>query len=300
MIAAWLLGGLAALGVLANRRRVARRAADEYRLRHSFDENGIARGAEGFAFKGSSGHGVLLVHGSGDSPQSLRYLAGRLNQAGYSTSAPLVAGHGRSPHAFAEATADDYYAGVRTAFEQLAAENRSVSVLGLSMGGAIVARLAAESPGISTVLLLAPYLVVPPMIRRVSGLSWLWGMVTPYLAGRGEASVHDAQASLESRAYGTFSPGALRALVATADAGFHALPKLTVPVLVINSNEDNRIPRALAERAIAHIPTPIEERWVSGCGHVITIDYCKDEVASLAVDFLKRRSDMPQRGNAMS
>ena len=299
MIAGWLLGGIAVLGVIANRRRIARQADSEYRQRHTFSSDGIALGAEGFVLSGTSGSGVLLVHGSGDSPQSLRFIAGRLNQAGYSVMAPLLAGHGRSPRAFARATADDYYDGVRVAFEQLASENQSVSLVGLSMGGAIVARLAAESVGVSSVVLLAPYLIVPPVIRRVAALSWLWGMLTPYLAGRGEASVHDAQASLTSRAYGTFSPGALRALTRTADAGFRALPKLTMSVLVINSDEDNRIPRELAEHAIAHIPAPIEERWVSGCGHVITIDYCKDEVARLVVSFLNRHRT-PPRGNAMS
>ena len=64
-----------------------------------------------------------------------------------------------------------------------------------------------------------------------------------------------------------------------------------VPTLVVNSREDNRIPRALAETATATLRGPTERHWVTGCGHVITVDYCRDAVASLVSDFLARHAD---------
>jgi esterase/lipase len=123
-------------------------------------------------------------------------------------------------------------------------------------------------------------------VRRISAAAPVWGLVTPYLLGRGESSVFDESASLESRAYGTFSPGALRALTETAARGLAAIPSLKLPVMVVNSERDNRIPRESAEQALRAFRVSPETHWVSGCGHVITIDYCKERVAELVTTFL--------------
>ena len=273
-----------------NRRRVLRTIEGEYGSRFRMDADGVADGAEGFTLKGTTGRGLLLLHGSGDSPQSLRYLAGRLHAAGYGVHAPLLPGHGRTPHAFAAATAEDYHDAARKALAEVKASHSRVSVVGLSMGGALAARVVTESPGARALVLLAPYMIPPRDVRIVRGASWLWSPFAPYLRGRGEASVHDPEARAASRAYGSFSAGALQALIATAGAGLRALPELALPTLVINSTQDNRIPRALAEEALGAITAPVEQHWLEGCGHVITVDYCKDAVAELVLAFLARHA----------
>ena len=262
----------------------------EYTTRFPADRDGIAAGAEGFRLEGTNGRGLLLLHGSGDTPQSLRYLGERLNAAGYSVLVPLLPGHGRSPHAFATATADDYYAAAQQSLAELRASTRWVGLVGLSMGGAIAVRLAVEAPDVRVVVLLAPYLTPPADVRLARATAPLWRLASPYLRGRGEASVHDREADAKSRAYGTFSPGALTALAQTAREGLRALPDVTQPTLVINSEQDNRIPRALAESALERIRAPMEQHWVNGCGHVITVDYCKDAVAEYVEAFLARHA----------
>jgi pimeloyl-ACP methyl ester carboxylesterase len=159
------------------------------------------------------------------------------------------------------------------------------------MGGALAARLAYETERVRVLVLLAPYLTPPGVVRWIARTSWLWGPLSPYLRGRGEASVHDTVASAASRAYGTFSPGALHALMSTAEAGWRVLPKLTAPMLVVNSKQDNRIPPELARRVLRQIRVPVEAHWVTGCGHVLTMDYCKEAVAALVLTFLARHAD---------
>ena len=262
----------------------------EYAERFPPDSEGVAEGAQGFMLPGTNGRALLLLHGSGDTPQSLRYLGERLNAAGYTVHALLLPGHGRSPRAFATATAADYYDASRRAFDSLAASHEWVGLVGLSMGGALAARIAVERPDVRALALLAPYLSPPPDVRWALSSSWLWGMTAPYLRGRGEDSVHDVSVRSASRAYGTFSAGALHALVDTAAAGHSALAKLAVPTLVINSEQDNRIPRALALSALAAMPASTERHWITGCGHVITVDYCKDAVVELVLSFLARHA----------
>ncbi|MEO5816555.1 MAG: alpha/beta fold hydrolase [Gemmatimonadaceae bacterium] len=262
----------------------------EYAARFTRDSEGVAEGAQSFRLEGTNGRSLLLLHGSGDTPQSLRYLAGRLHAAGYTVFAPLLPGHGRSPRAFATATADDYYQAANAALAGMRPSRNWVGLVGLSMGGAIAARLAVETPDVHILALLAPYLAPPADVRWVRAMAPLWGFTAPYLRGRGEASVHDREADAQSRAYGTFSPGALTALARTAHEGLRALPAVTQPTLVINSEQDNRIPRKLALGALEKIRAPMEQHWVAGCGHVITVDYCKDTVADLVVAFLARHA----------
>jgi carboxylesterase len=276
-------------GVL-NRRRVTRRIEDDYAARFPTDREGVAEGAQGFLLTGTAGRALLLLHGSGDTPQSLRYFGERLHDAGYTVYAPLLPGHGRSPRAFATATDTDYYEATRAALKKLQESGTWVGLVGLSMGGALAARLAVEVPEVRVLVLLAPYLTPPPDVRLVRDTAMLWGLVAPYLRGQGEASIHDNSAQALSRAYGSFSAGAVEALVKTAHEGLRAMPYVTQPMLVINSEQDNRIPRKLALSALEKVQAPMEQHWVNGCGHVITVDYCKDTVADLVLAFLARHA----------
>lgn len=293
MIPALVAALVAALVVGAGaawRAHVSRRVERAYREAHPANADGVVIGAEPFTLRGSSDRALLLLHGSGDTPQTLRFLAEQLNAAGYTVHVPLLPGHGRSPRAFTRVSAASYRSAARQALAMLRLRSPWIGVVGLSMGGAIAAQLAAESPDVRALVLLAPYLTPPASVRWAARLAPAWGLVQPQLAGRGERSVHDPAARGASHAYGTFPPRALHALVETAAAGRAALPRVTVPTLVVNSTEDNRIPRALAEAAAATLQAPVERHWVEGCGHVITVDYCKETVARLVVDFLARHA----------
>jgi carboxylesterase len=286
----WMLAGAAAVASALRLDR-ARRVERAYARRRPAGPDGIVSGAEGFSLAGTNGRALLLLHGFGDTPQTLRYLGTRLQEAGYAVRAPLLPGHGRGLRDFAAATADDYLACARMELEQLASEHRWVGVVGLSMGGALAARLAAERRDVRLLVLLAPYLTPPRAVTLVARSASLCALVVPYLGGRGgDESVHDPAARSESYAYGVFPPRALRALVATAAAGRRALPAITAPTLVVQSREDNRIPFRLAEGATTALGGPTERHWVAGCGHVITVDYCRDAVAAIVLEFLARRA----------
>ena len=281
----------AAAGAFAWWHRRAVQAADHvFAARCPAAADGVALGAEPIWLIGTSSRAVLLLHGSGDTPQSLRYLADRLHGAGYSVHVPLLPGHGRSPGAFRQVSAHAYLAAARAAFDESRASSVWVGVAGLSMGGALAVQLAAEVPDVPALVLLAPYLIPPATVRRGAALSWIWGLVVPFVAGRGERSMHDAEAAAAGLAYGIFPPRAVRALVTTAAHALHALPRVTAPTLVINSEQDNRIPAALAIEALRTLRAPSERHWVSGCGHVITADYCKSAVADLVLTFLARQT----------
>lgn len=287
----WSLVILAVALAGAARITAARRAERAYAERRPPAANGIVPGSEGFTLPGSGERALLLLHGSGDTPQTLRYLADRLHGEGFTIRAPLLPGHGRGLRDFATATAADYARAAGSELDELLAHYQWVGIIGLSMGGALGARLTAERPDVRALVLLAPYLTPPPSVALVGRTAPVWSLAVPYFAGRGDDSVHDPAARAASYAYGLFPPAALRALCATARAGRRALASITAPTLVVSSREDNRIPPALVEKATATLRGPTERHSVAGCGHVITVDYCRDAVASLVSDFLARHAD---------
>jgi carboxylesterase len=286
----WLLLPLAA-GVGATwRALVTHRVGRDYRTRNVSTPSGVVVGAESFTLQGTSGRALLLLHGSGDSPQTLRYLAERLHAVGYTVSAPLLPGHGRSPEAFARVSADDYAAAAEAALDELRARHGWIAVGGLSMGAALAAQLAADAADVRALVLLAPYLAPTPEVAWATRTAPFWGTLHPYIGARGAMSVHDPVARDASYAYGIVTPSALRALLATAARGRAALAQVTAPTLVVHSRTDNRIPESVATATTETLRAPTERHWVTGCGHVITVDYCKDLVAELVLAFLARHA----------
>src|SRR5690349_10242090 len=92
----------------------------------------IVKGAEPIDLREEGSHGVLLLHGFGDTPQTLSLFAKHLSRAGLSVFVPLLPGHGRSMTEFASSRADDWIRSAEDAYFEMRARYRTVSISGLS------------------------------------------------------------------------------------------------------------------------------------------------------------------------
>jgi carboxylesterase len=88
--------------------------------------------------------GVLLSHGFTGQPASMRPWAEALAAEGYAVELPRLPGHGTTWQELNTRTWEDWYAELGLAFDRLRATTDAVVVGGLSMGGALVLRLAAD------------------------------------------------------------------------------------------------------------------------------------------------------------
>ena len=280
-------------GVVARARGTAAQLRDETLRRLPVGSDGIIPGAEAFELtRGTEAPAILLLHGGGDTPQTLRYLAEYLYSRGYHVRVPLLPGHGRTVTDFSRVTAEEWIETVRSAHRDLTQSHRWVGVGGLSMGGALAVRLAAEVGSLPALVLLAPYVAMPSRISVAARLSPLWGVAVPYVSAVDAAaarSIHDRDEAARSLGYGVFTPAALRALRATVAHAVDLLPNVSCPTLMIQSREDNRVPAAVAQRAFDRIGTSDKELvWVTGAGHVITVDYGRDRIFQIVGDFFDR------------
>jgi carboxylesterase len=250
--------------------------------------DGIVVGGEGFVLERRDAPAVLLLHGGGDTPQTLRYLATALHARGFHVAAPLLPGHGRSLRDFTRVTAEDLIDATDREYRSVRSSHEWVAVIGLSMGGALAVQLAAGLPDLPALGLVAPYVGMPPRIERAARLAWLWGPIVPAVRSADSSSILDPEELNRSLAYGVFTAAALRALRDLMRRAVEALPRVAAPTLVIQSRTDNRIASADTERAFALLGCA-EKRleWITGAGHVITVDFGRERVIASLVAWME-------------
>lgn len=90
--------------------------------------------------------GVLLCHGFTGSPASMRPWGEALAAEGFAVEVIRLPGHGTTWEEMHETRWDDWYGEVQRGFARLRADNDHVFVAGLSMGGSLTLRLAADRP----------------------------------------------------------------------------------------------------------------------------------------------------------
>ena len=67
------------------------------------------------------------------------------------------------------------------------ARHTRVALVGLSLGGALAATIAADDPELAALVLLAPYVDTPPLFRVLVRAAPAIGVVLPYVGGEGGA-----------------------------------------------------------------------------------------------------------------
>lgn len=285
------------LHVAVYRWRLTRtRAADLRRLPVGAD--GIIPGASPITLHGSDTHAVLVLHGFGDTPQTVRLLSEHLHRVhGWSVHAPLLPGHGRTLASFDAHGAADWRSAVQQAYADLRGRYPTVTLVGLSMGGALATLEAARDPALPALVLLVPYLTPPATAERLAPLAGVINLMLPYLRGGDrEASIFDPEARSRALGYGAAPPRRIADLVSVAHDARFAAADVRAPTLLMHSRTDYRIPVHLAEQHPSFFTTVSElsHQWLDGCGHVITVDYGCEQVWSATAAWLARFAGAPQ------
>jgi len=257
----------------------------------SVDAAPVIRGAQTIDLQEEGSPGVLLLHGFGDTPQTLALLARKLHKSGYSLYAPLLPGHGRNMDAFGKSRAADWIAATRSALAQMRSRHESVSVVGLSMGGALAVLLAAELNDIPALVLIAPYLGMPRWLRLAASTQWIWGRLAGEINARDPRSVRDPIEREKNLAYGAITGRALFELWKVVRLARKSLAGVKAPTLIIQSREDPRCPPEVAEFALNALGSREKQLvWTEGAGHIITVDYGRERVFNEVENWLRVHS----------
>jgi carboxylesterase len=283
-----LVAGATALIALAWRTRYLRAVERRSMRGRTLGSDGVVVGGEGFDLRRANAPAILVLHGAGDTPQTVRYLADFLYARGFAVSAPLLPGHGRTIREFANVSADALMNSASAHYGELRAAHGWVGVVGVSMGGALAVQLAAETPDLPALVLISPYLEMPRSVARAARWARVWGPVVPFVSSTDGLSILDPAERERNLAYGAFAARALFALYTTVRRGASRLPKVAAPTLMIQSREDNRISVDAGTRAFAALGSADKRlEWLTGAAHVVTVDYGRERVFELVDDWMR-------------
>jgi carboxylesterase len=190
--------------------------------------------------------------------------------------------------AFEKSRASDWIAAAKKAFVEMRARHDSVSIVGLSMGGALSVLIASELDDVAALALIAPYVGMPRMLRAAAATHWLWGRFAGEINGRSPRSIHDPIEREKNLAYGALTGRVLFELSRVVRLARKALPRVTAPTLIIQSREDPRIAPDVAEFALRSLGAGEKKLvWTEGGGHIITVDYGRERVFSEVETWLR-------------
>ncbi|MFT4264871.1 MAG: alpha/beta fold hydrolase [Nocardioides sp.] len=228
--------------------------------------------------------GVLLSHGFTGSPGSMRAWGESLAARGFGVEVPRLPGHGTTWQDMNTTTFEEWYAEIAATYQRLRAENDVVVAGGLSMGGALVLRLAEEhGDG------LAGLIVVNPAVASGRKDALLLPLVK-HLVGAfpGIASDIKRTGVVES-AYSRTPLKAAHTMFKAWPAIVRDLGRITVPLLYFRSTVDHVVdglsePLILEGVSSKDITfTPLTDSY-----HVATVDNDAQQIFDESAAFIRR------------
>lgn len=229
---------------------------------------------------GNNEKAILLIHGFGDTPQSLRYMAEYFHARGYDVRVPLLQGHGRTISSFNLARHDIWIDEAMAELVEMRAIYGWVGLGGLSMGGAISAILAARTYRLGALALLAPYVDTTPKVYWASRFYKLLELVIRRpVRETSELSILDPAERIQNLAYGAVTPRSIYELSRIAQIAKESLSKIKAPTIYIQSVFDNRISVKAAKESFDRLTMERKKLVLTEeGGHVITVDYGRQRV----------------------
>lgn len=228
--------------------------------------------------------GVLVQHGFTGNPFSMRPWAEDLAARGYAVEMPLLPGHGTRWQDLNRVTWADWVATVEGAYDKLAAENDAVVAVGLSMGGALCLRLAADKgDGLAGICLVNP--AVDTLRKDVKALPVLKHVV-PAMPG---IANDIKKPGADEHGYPMTPLKAAASMFAGYAELRRDLPRITVPVLYFRSAEDHVVDISSSRALNAGLSSKdFEERVLEDSYHVATLDNDAPRIFSESADFIAR------------
>lgn len=228
--------------------------------------------------------GVLLTHGFSGSPASMRPWGEHLAARGHAVEVPRLPGHGTRWQDLNATGWDDWYGEERRAFEKLAAENDVVVACGLSMGGSLTLRLAADVGD-----RLAGLVLVNPAVHT-ERKDVLALPVIKWLVGSFPGISNDiAKEGADEVAYDRTPLKATHSMLRAWKGLRQDLHRVDQPLLLITSVTDHVVDpssrRIIKERISS---TDVTEVRLERSYHVATVDHDAETIFAESATFIAR------------
>jgi carboxylesterase len=246
--------------------------------------NQIIPTAEPFFLPGGS-TGCLLIHGFTGTPKEMRWMGNYLSDHGYTVLAPRLAGHATKLEDMNRVQWMDWVLSVEEGWHILNGICKRIFIAGISMGGVLSLLFASKFPVAGVIAMSTPYELPPdPRLRFIKLLRFFLPA-----HGKGPPDWHDPEPEKDHIDYPAYPiPGIVQLDDLLAELRT-ALPKITAPVLLIHSRQDQGVEPSNMEKIYESLTTSSKATfWVEDSGHVIIRDSERERVFQATHDFIRR------------
>jgi len=230
----------------------------------STKENNNFKGSS-FFLKGANEVGILLLHGWTSSPDELLPLAKYLHSFGWTVSAPLLRGHGTKPEDLKNITWQDWLAQSREELEKLKKNYKKIFVGGISMGGDL-ALLISDDESVTGIFTMGA-----AMRYRFHSLAkislFFMGLTKEYRRKYYPPWIREKMG--DRQVYPYYPIRNAKEVVRLAEAARRFLPRVTKPILVMQSTSDHLVSKSSPRIIMENVKSKSKEVfWIKDAYHV--------------------------------
>lgn len=247
--------------------------------------------AEPFLFLGDAAKpACLLIHGFTGTPKEMRSLGEYLNGNGHTCLGVRLTGHATTPGDMIRSRHVDWIASVEDGYHQLRGFAENIVLVGLSMGGALSLLMSTRLKVRAVAAFSTPYEMphdYPAWFLRGSSRVKKFSSKSKGAPGSGWFDKTAYQDHVSYPENPVRSAAELKELLLAMRA---ALPKVTVPVLLIHSKDDTYVPPGNLEKVYTGLVNARDKTklYITGSGHVITRDAARHQVFETVEKFIER------------
>ena len=235
--------------------------------------------------------GVLLIHGFTGSPPEMRGMGEYLATQGLTVLGVRLAGHGTTPEDLACTSWHDWVASCEDGLRQLRTRCETVFVGGLSMGGVLTLHLAAHHPIAGAIVMAAPiYLTGDWRIIFVPVLQHIIRWYVP----KGAPDARELLVSQRIWSYDRIPGRAIGHLFTLMKQTRRLLPRITVPILIMQGLHDRTVPVDCAQEIYERVGSRDKQLlWFPESGHILPQDVEREAVWQRAYEFIMAHAPTP-------
>jgi carboxylesterase len=251
--------------------------------------NQIIPTAEPFLLPGGP-IGCLLIHGFTGTPMEMRWMGDFLNKRGHTVFAPRLAGHATKLEDMNRVHWQDWVVSVEEGWHILNGICERIFIAGLSMGGVLSLLFASQFPVAGVIAMSTPYELPPdPRLRLIKFLRFFLPAQQ-----KGPPDWHDPEPEKDHIDYPAYPVSGIFQLTGLLTQMRAALPKITVPVLLIHSRQDEGVEPYNMVKIYDALKSPNKTTlWVEDSGHVIVRDSERERVFQATHEFIQRTLGEP-------
>jgi len=235
--------------------------------------------------------GILLIHGFTGTPKEMRWMGEYLNREfGFTCLGVRLAGHATRPKDMVRSRWTDWTASVEDGYNLVRGVTDRIYFVGLSMGGALSLLMSTKLDVRGVLTISAPYEIPDEHPAWQIQLYSYFKTYLPKTKGEPGTGWFDKEAYQEHISYPLNPIRSAAELKLLLDKMHAALPKITVPVMLIHSKDDAYVLPENMEKIYERLVNASDKTklYVTGSGHVVTRDAARHQVFETAGKFIQR------------